>query len=363
MNYNPIDSCYKKAIELEGVIATIDENQIKILIRDANNSTYGIDYKKIISSTSINQGNYVVIDGVKFLIIDIELQYSQSTYNIGVFRKTQEILLGSNYKPVQAIVDKYRGQYVDGQYINEVHDQYTFIIPKLGNKTGVGSSLVYDLGIYDIISIDSSRDGLYYVTGKYSSVYTPHTYAITLNSDSQTLVQGDTFQIVATCYDNDTIVTSPTVTYTSSDPNIVSVDATGVVTGTLVGSATITCSYNNVSADLAITVEAKPVEPVVSYTTAWSQTTTITQYVTSTLTTTKTVDGVADSALYVDYSFDANMNTLISQGKLVITRKSNSSFSVKNASVSTTTYGYVTVTDHATGYKILDALKLTFTGM
>jgi hypothetical protein len=361
--YNPIDSCYKKAIQDYGVIVTIGENQTKVLIREVSD-TYGIDYKKIISSASVTQGDYVYINGVQFLIVDAEEQYSQSTYNVGVFRKTQEILLGSNYKPVQSIVDRDKITLVDGTYLQEVHDQYTFIIPKLGNKTGVGNTLVYDLGIYNIISIDSSRDGLYYITGKYSSVYVPHTYTISLSESTKTLVKGETYQIVATACDNNTVVSNPTIIYTSSNPNIVAVDSTGVVTGTLVGSATITCTYNNVRADLAITVEAKPVEPVVSYTTNWSQSITqLRTYMTTTLTTNKLVDGVADSTLYISYSFDSNAQSLINQGKIVVTRKSNSSISIKNASISTTTNIYLTVTDNANSTKILDAQQITLMGM
>lgn len=361
--YNPIDSCYKKAIQDYGVIVTIGENQTKVLIREVSD-TYGIDYKKIISSASVKQGDYMYINGVQFLIVDADEQYSQSTYNVGVFRKTQEILLGSNYKPIQAIVDRDKITLVDGTYLQEVHDQYTFIIPKLGNKTGVGNTLVYDLGVYNIISIDSSRDGVYYITGKYSSVYVPHTYTISLSESTKALVETDTYQIVATACDNNIVVSNPTIIYTSSDTNIATVSSTGVVSCLGIGSATITCTYNNVSVDLTITVEAKPVEPVVSYTYAFSQPiTALKTYMTTTLTTNKLVDGVADSTLYINYSFDSNAQTLINQGKIVVTRKSNSSISIKNASISTTTNIYLTVTDNANSTKILDAQQIILMGM
>lgn len=363
--YNPIDSCYKKAIELEGVIVTIGENQIKVLIREtSDNSTYGIDYKKIISATKVSQGNYVFINGVQFLIIDIEPQYSQSIYNIGIFRKTQEILLGSNYKPIQAIVDRDKITLVDSTYINEVHDQYTFIIPKLGNNTGVGGSLVYDGGIYNIISIDTSRDGLYYITGKYSSVYTPHTYAITLNSNSQTLKETETYTIVPTCTDNGAVVTSPTVIYTSSDTNIATVSSTGVVSCIGVGSATINCNYNNASVDFTIVVEAKPVEPVISYTSSWSNTTTLRTYSSSTMTPIKTLNGIDDSAnMTVTYSFDSTGASLLSSGKITIVKKTGTlnSWTIKNVSVSTATSIHVTFTDTATGTKILDNQLISLT--
>lgn len=358
--YNPIDSCYKKAIEQYGVIVTIGENQAKVLIREVSD-TYGIDYKKIISSASVKQGDYLYINGVQFLIVDAEEQYSQSTYNVGVFRKTQEILLGSNYKPVQSIVDRDKITLVDGTYLQEVHDQYTFIIPKLENKTGVGNTLVYDLGIYNIISIDSSRDGLYYITGKYSSVYVPHTYTISLSETSKTLKETETYQIVATCSDNNVVVENPQLTFVSSDPNIVSVDATGVVNCIGVGSATITCTYQGVNANLVITVEAKPVETVISYVENWSQTTTIKQYVTSTYTVYYfDSDGVTKIYPPVDYVLDATGQSLGS--KIVVTRKTDNSFSVKNATVTTVTTCNVSITDRNTG-KVISNTLLTFKGM
>ncbi|NRT88869.1 hypothetical protein [Clostridium beijerinckii] len=352
-----LDSSYKKAIEMCGVTATINNTDTKILIKEASDE-YGIDYKKIISSTLFNQGNYVFVNSVQFLVVDVEEQLSQSIYNVGTFRKTQEILLGSNYKPVQSIVDRDKITLVDGTYLQEVHDQYTFIIPKLENKAGVGNTLVYDLGIYNIISIDSSRDGLYYITGKYSSVYTPHTYAITLNSNSQTLKETETYTIAPTCTDNGVVVTSPTVIYTSSDTNIATVSSTGVVRCLGVGSATINCNYYNVSVDLTITVEEKPVEPVVSYVENWSQTTTIKQYVTSTYTVTRTTDSVVETPL-IDYVFDSAGQALISSSKIVVTRKNDNSFSVKNSTITTTTTCYVNIIDHSSGHVIENQL-LTF---
>ena len=57
--YNTLDSHYKKAIEISGVKATINNAESKILVKEASDE-YGIDYKKIISSTSFNQGGICV---------------------------------------------------------------------------------------------------------------------------------------------------------------------------------------------------------------------------------------------------------------------------------------------------------------
>jgi uncharacterized protein YjdB len=219
-------------------------------------------------------------------------------------------------------------------------------------------------GLVSSVSLGSAT-----ITGEFNGVSTtlnlnivekPHVYTISLAETSKTLNVGDTYNIFATCTDNGSTVSSPVLSFVSSDSNIASVDSNGAVTTIASGSVTITVTYKNVSALVNLTVNTKVVP---TYTYAFSQGTTIKQFVTSTLTTAKTVSGVVDSTLYIDYSFDSATQTLVSAGKIVVTRKSNSSISIKNASVTTVTNIYLTVTDHADGTKILDSLKITLTGM
>lgn len=189
----------------------------------------------------------------------------------------------------------------------------------------------------------------------------PHVYTINLAETSKTLNVGDVYNIVATCKDNGNVVSSPVLSFTSSDSSIATVDSSGKVTTIASGSCTITATYNSISASVNLTVNAKVVP---TYTYAFSQSiTALKTYMTTTLTTSKSIGGVADPTLYIDYSFDSATNTLISSGKIVVTRKSDSSISIKNASISSVTNIYLTVTDHANGTKILDAQKITLTGM
>lgn len=359
--YNPIDSCYKKAIEICGVKATIDNTDTKILIREANDS-YGVDYKKIISSQDIKQGDYVFIDGVQYLICDIEDKMSQSIYHVGTFRKCLPIILESNSKEVYAIVDKLKGVYVQGQQITEVHDQYNFIVPKSSCKyTSISTAnnmIAYAGGSYDAISIDDSKEGILTITGRFNTTYNPHVYTITLNSNSQTIVETDIFQIVASCTDNGTTVASPVIVYSSSNIDVATVNSSGVITGVSVGSATIVATYNNVIATIAMTINAKSIIPVIAYTASWSNTTTLKTYSSSTMTPTKTLNGVDDSAnMNVTYLFDATGTSLLSSGKITIVKKTGTlnSWTIKNVSVSTATDIHVTFIDTVTGVKILDA--------
>lgn len=362
------DITYQHLIAFSGIDGKINDAECRFLIteeEDYKENKY--DLKNVITDQPIKQGDYVTIDNTVFMIVDTK-KVIGSMYTAGTFREVLKITIQSSLKDVYAVVDKVKGVYTQGTEITEVHDEYTFIIPKsvtnMTSATPSNNTIIYAGGSYNAISIDDSKEGILTVTGRFDSVYVPHIYTITLNSNNKTLVETDTYQIVASCSDNGETVTSPIVIYTSSNEAIATVDTTGVVNCIGVGSAAITCTYNNVSVDLTIVVEEKPVEPVISYTYAFSQSITqLKTYMTTTLTTSKIVGGVADSTLYIDYLFDTNTQALISSGKVVVTRKSDSSISIKNSSVSTLTNIYLTVSDQANSTKILDALKITLTGI
>lgn len=356
---NAVDMMYGQLISMNGLDALVDGRSARVLISETS--------KDEIVTNQLRVGSLVEIKGDNYLIIAMSEQFNQGIYKIGQFEKTLSILLGSTHKPVNAVVEKYRGQYVDGQYINEVHDQYTFKISKNDsniNTQSIGNDLiVYDGGLYNILSIDNTHDGILIITAKYDTVYVPHTYNIAINSTSKTLVQTDTFQIVVNATDNGTSVSNPTLTYTSSDETIATVN-NGLVTAIGVGNCTISVSFNNVVATLSLTVNAKPAEPVISYSYSFSQSiAALKTYMTTTLTTFKYVDGVQDTSLKISHSWDPATQTLISSGKIVITVASDSSIKIKNASITSTTYAYLTVVDITTQIKILDAVKIALTGM
>lgn len=301
------------------------------------------------------------------MVIDTQ-KVIDSSYIKGTIREALKITLESTLQDIHAVVDKVKGVYTQGQQLVEVHDQYNFIIPKSScsytSATPQNNLIIYSGGSYDAISIDDSKEGILIITGRFNSICVPHIYTITLNSSGESLVETDTFQIVASCTDNSVVVENPTIIYTSSDEAIATVNSAGLVTCFSAGSVTISCNYKNVSVDLAITVEEKTVETVISYNYAFSQSITqLKTYMTTTLTTFKYLDGVVAPTLHIDYSFDANTQALINSGKIVVTRKSDSSISIKNASVSTVTNIYLTVIDTETGTKILDNKAIVLAGM
>lgn len=80
--------------------------------------------------------------------------------------------------------------------------------------------------------------------------------SITLNMDQAELVEGTTAQLIATVSPDN--ATDKSVTWSSSDEVVATVDANGLVTGVAAGSATITATTaNGLKATCAVTVTAK----------------------------------------------------------------------------------------------------------
>lgn len=353
------DIMYQHMIAFQGIDGKINDKDYRFLVaEESDGSENNYDLKYIITDQPIKQGDYVTIDDSIFMIIDTK-QVINSKYTKGVFREVLKITLQATLKDVYAVVDRVRNVFEQGSEITEVHDQYQFIVPKSScNYTSISAEknlIIYAGGSYDAISIDDSKEGILTVTGRFNTVYIPHTYGITLNSSAETLVETGTYTIIPTCTDNNIADENPKVIYMSSDETIATVTSDGVVTALKEGNCVITATYMNVSAKLTLTINAKTVEPVVSYTYNFSQSiTAFRTYVTNTLTTFKTVDGVADPNLKINYIFDSAGQGLISSGKVVVTVASDSSIKIKNASVSSKTTIHLTVTDSANDYVIVD---------
>lgn len=361
------DVLYQHMIAFRGVDGKINDIDCRFLLAEEEDKDQNYyDLKCIITDQPIIQGDYITIDGQLFMIMDTK-KVNESMYTKGVFRKVLKITLQSNLKDVYAVVDKVTGVFSQGAEITEVHDEYSFVIPKsvtnMTSATPSNNAIIYAGASYDAISIDDSKEGLLIITGRFNSVYNPHTYAIKLSETTKTLVETEIYTIVASATDNGIIVENPNVIYTSSDESIATVN-NGLVTAITKGNCIITATLGNASATLSLVVNAKPVEPVISYTYTFSQSiTALKTYMTTTLTTAKSVGGVGDTSLYIDYSFDANAQALINSGKIVVTRKSNSSISIKNVSVNTVINIYLTVIDSVDSAKIIDNLAITLTGM
>jgi hypothetical protein len=87
---------------------------------------------------------------------------------------------------------------------------------------------------------------------------TNHMYTLSItNGTSANVMLNDTIQLICVATDNDDLIDIPTITYSSSHPNVVSVDNQGKVMGIEVGQAIITASmtyHPTISNTIQITV-------------------------------------------------------------------------------------------------------------
>ena len=133
--------------------------------------------------------------------------------------------------------------------------------------------------------------------------------SVTLDQDSITLMIGENCTLKATVSPDN--ATDKTVSWTSSDASVASVDASGKVTAVKVGTATITAKAGDKSATCAVTVEPVPVESI-----TLSQTK-ATLKVGETLTLTATVNpSNATDKTVTWYSSDTEVATVDASGKV-----------------------------------------------
>lgn len=179
------------------------------------------------------------------------------------------------------------------------------------------------------VDADAPAELIVMTEEEYNSSANVQVGSITLNETSQTLTEGETFQLTATVAPAD--ATDPTLTWTSSNVAVATVSATGLVTAVSAGSATITAKANDgsgVSASCTITVQ----EPVVLVTSVTLSETSATLIVGDTFQLEATVspEDATDTSLTWTSSkpsvatVDANgLVTAVAEGKVTITAKAN----------------------------------------
>lgn len=95
------------------------------------------------------------------------------------------------------------------------------------------------------------------------SITSPHNYGIQSTIANETIQSTRTYQISGiNCTEDGVHVTSPTLTYASSNVSIATVSSTGLITGKGIGNTNIIISYGEVSTQIAITT----IEKVTVYT-------------------------------------------------------------------------------------------------
>lgn len=227
----------------------------------------------------------------------------------------------------------------ENKYLTTVDNQFYLIVSSSATTLQIKPDDVFKLGTYNYqvttVFDDVTIPGILIFKMKYSEVEaTTHTYTTTIQNPDSTLYVDDTLTLSVICTDNGSTVSSPILTYSSSDTDVATVSSVGVVTCIAEGTALITATFNSVSGTLNLIVQSEVIED--NYTVLVSGASTVKLNSNITLTSTIYNNGTEDSSKSVTWTFsnqDLSSNiycTLVSSTGSSITLKATSNNSYVN---------------------------------
>jgi len=165
-----------------------------------------------------------------------------------------------------------------------------------------------------------------------------HTYLVDILNGSSAQNVNDVITLNIVCTDNTVQVTSPILSYVSSNPLIATVN-NGIITCISEGVSTITVAYNGVSASINITVQSAVIAD--NYTVSITGNSTVKLGANLTLTSTVFNNGVADASKSVVWNIsnqDLSSNIYVS-----VVSQTVSSITLKTTSNSNYINKYITI--------------------
>ena len=296
------------------------------------------NYKRILSkpNETFNVGDIVVWDGMTFLITDIDEDQQIQTKgtiqlcnNILSFYSTADSTL---YSIPCIIGNKVNLKTDESKYITTVSNELYLTISNtsINRQIQVGDIFTIGLSNYKISTVcdDISVVGLLIFKVEYSEeLQENHVYTVTILNTDAILHINNTLALDVICTDNSQVVTSPTITYLSSDTDVATV-LNGVITCLAEGTVIITTTFNSVSDTLNLTVQSEVIPD--NYTVLVSGSSTVKLNSNITLTSTVFNNGAMDESKSVTWSFsnqDGSSNvyvTLVSSTGSSITLKATS---------------------------------------
>ena len=158
----------------------------------------------------------------------------------------QNIFVENNsYK---AIVKYKNNIVINNEFISMVGDELIIIVDK---SFKINDQITYKNKIYKVTAIDDTVEPYFTYYTKYYNV--AKNYSIeTINSYSMEV--GSTYKINVTCKEDNIIVESPEVKYSSNNETIATVSEDGTINAVKDGSCKIICSWNGVSSEIVLTV-------------------------------------------------------------------------------------------------------------
>ena len=195
-------------------------------------------------------GSVIVMKGQPYVIIsDKDFDESNAVYS-AIAKKSNVIINGIPFVVDTATYGESQGTIftqVDGDII--IYTGFNTIT----NKIKVNNNINAFGNSYQVIN-RFVKENILYIHLKQTTT-TPDVYKIVYNGvTSFDINDGTTYQLSYTVTNNGNVVENPTITYSSSDNTIATVDTNGLMTMLKEGSVDITASYSDTSVTTTMTI-------------------------------------------------------------------------------------------------------------
>ena len=239
-----------------------DTTTCKMLFRRTNRGTnpQGKLHCYFKQTEPIGIGSVIVMKGQPYVIIsDKDFDESNAVYS-AIAQKTNVTINGIPFVVDTATYGESQGTIftqVDGDVI--IYTGFNTITNKIKVNNNINA-----FGNSYQVSNRFVKENILYVHLKQTTTV-PDNYKITYNGlTSFDINDGTTYQLSYTVTNNGNVVENPTITYSSSDETIATVDSNGLMTMLKEGSVDITARYSDASVTTTMTI-ANSSTPSVDY--------------------------------------------------------------------------------------------------
>ena len=229
-----------------------DTTTCKMLFRRTNRGTnpQGKLHCYFKQTEPLGIGSVIVMKGQPYVIIsDKDFDESNAVYS-AIAQKTNVTINGIPFVVDTATYGEAQGSIftqVDGDVI--IYTGFNTITDKIKVNNHINA-----FGNSYQVSNRFVKENIIYIHLKQTTAI-PDNYKITYNGvTSFDLNESNTYQLSYTVTNNDIVVEKPTITYSSSDETVATVDSNGLMTMLKEGSVNITATCNDASVTTAMTI-------------------------------------------------------------------------------------------------------------
>lgn len=246
---NAISYVYKYSLDHYGKDILINSTSTRGIIKQTG------DKDKLITNSTVKNGDYVIIDNDTYLVTSILENFEQNIYNEGYIEPTQDIYITADTSTntgttLKALVSYDRLNILYETYTTAIDEIIMATIPTQSNPIQRGQGLIFDNMMFEVQNIDTTVNGLVTLYAKYKNNI-KHTYEVvyptlptSIDIDATVSIDIPTFTIDGVEDPNPTydLTTTDTTKLTATlNTNTNKID----LTGTSEGSASIKITYKN----------------------------------------------------------------------------------------------------------------------